>query len=78
LATLFEDVSLNKPPNDDGIDGPATAGARRKAYEKPQLRRFSLKAEEVLVDNCKTASGGTGVAFQAPGCSVGGCFTAGS
>jgi len=48
----------------------------RKPYEKPVVRRFSLKAEEVLVDGCKTISGGVG--FTGPGCAYGGCFAQGS
>lgn len=55
-----------------------TVDQSRKPYEKPVVRRFSLKAEEVLVDNCKTAGGGTAVPFAAPGCAIGGCSTVGS
>ena len=51
---------------------------QRRPYEKPALRKFSLKVEEVLVDNCKTAGGGDAVPFAAPGCAIGGCSTVGS
>ena len=62
----------------DSSRAPGGPSSRRKPYEKPLVRKFSLKAEEVLVDNCKTAGGGTAVPFAAPGCAIGGCSTVGS
>lgn len=55
---------------------------KRRPYEKPLLRVFDLKAEEVLSKGCKLSTGGPSwqgpgpVPF--PGCSLSGCFGPGS
>ena len=48
-------------------DEKATA---KRAYEKPLLRKLALRADEVLVAGCKTASGGAGPISGA--CTTGG------
>ncbi len=54
-------------------DGTATPRAR---YEKPQLRRIRLTADEVLAKGCKMSTPSAG--FQGTGCVSGGCFNDGS
>jgi len=34
--------------------------ATKRAYQKPQLRKLALRADEVLVAGCKTPTGGAG------------------
>lgn len=48
----------------------------RARYEKPQLRRIRLTADEVLAKGCKMATPSAG--FQGTGCVSGGCFNDGS
>lgn len=49
----------------------------RRPYEPPRLRRFELKAPEVLAPGCKMSAGG-GSGPAPPGCLPGGCFQSGS
>ena len=50
--------------------------ARRRAYERPELHRIKLTADEVLAKGCKIQAGPGG--FQDTGCLAGGCFNNGS
>ena len=38
----------------------AQASSRRREYEKPAMRTVRLVADQVLSNNCKTLSGGSG------------------
>ncbi|MBN1670754.1 MAG: hypothetical protein JXR37_06970 [Kiritimatiellae bacterium] len=49
---------------------------RRRPYEKPQLRKIELAAEEVLGGDCKLPTGG--IAFGAVPCPANGCELGGS
>ena len=46
----------------------------KKPYEKPKLRRMSLRADEVLAVGCKTALNGGGSGLLGGNCIAGGCI----
>ena len=48
----------------------------RRPYEPPKLLLIELAADEVLADNCKTATGSTGM--SPPSCIVSTCWLIGS
>jgi len=59
------------PKNDSGL-----SGKRRKLYEPPRATKISLRPEEAVLGNCKTASVAGPVSFTCT--TVGTCKTIGS
>ncbi len=59
-------------------DRPKEDEAKKKPYEKPEVRRVPLRPEEAILGFCKQSGTGSAGPLSSPYCSTTPCPTSGS